>query len=127
MDWSLLLDKSILILILFLISLGVGAYSTYGERKVAAFLQDRVGPDRAGPFGLLQPLADGVKMFMKEEIIPNVSNKTLFIIGPCIAMMTAIMAGVVIPWGNTLTLGGTEYILQIADPNIGILYVFAVV
>jgi NADH-quinone oxidoreductase subunit H len=86
-----------------------------------------VGPDRAGPFGILQPLADGIKFFMKEEIIPNVSNKTLFIIGPCIAMITALMAGVVIPWGGTLEIGGTQYSLQIADINIGILYIFAVV
>ncbi|HMY24250.1 MAG TPA: NADH-quinone oxidoreductase subunit H, partial [Chitinophagales bacterium] len=70
--------KIILVLVVFAISLGVAAYSTYAERKVAAFMQDRVGPDRAGPFGLLQPLADGLKMFMKEEIIPTVSNKFLF-------------------------------------------------
>jgi NADH-quinone oxidoreductase subunit H len=124
---GLLTFKLILVFVVFGITLLVAMYSTYLERKVAAFIQDRVGPDRAGPFGLLQPLADGVKMFMKEEIIPNVSNRTLFIIGPCIAMMTAIMAGVVIPWGNTLTIGGEQYMLQIADPNIGILYVFAVV
>jgi NADH-quinone oxidoreductase subunit H len=119
--------KLILVFVVFGITLLVAMYSTYLERKVAAFIQDRVGPDRAGPFGLLQPLADGVKMFMKEEIIPNVSNKTLFVIGPCIAMLTAIMAGVVIPWGGTLTLNGVEYSLQIADINIGILYIFAVV
>ena len=119
--------KVILVFVVFGITLLVAMYSTYLERKVAAFLQDRIGPDRAGPFGILQPLADGVKMFMKEEIIPNVSNKALFIIGPCIAMITAIMAGVVIPWGNTITIGGTQYVLQIADPTIGILFVFAVV
>jgi NADH:ubiquinone oxidoreductase subunit H len=96
--------KSILVLILvFLISLGVAAYATYGERKVAAFMQDRIGPDRAGPFGILQPLADGLKMFMKEEIIPTVSNKFLFILGPSLAMLTALMAGVVIPWGGNIS------------------------
>jgi NADH-quinone oxidoreductase subunit H len=113
--------------VIFAITLAVAAYSTYAERKVAAFLQDRIGPDRAGPFGLLQPLADGAKFFFKEEIIPNVSNKTLFIIGPSIAMLTALMAGVVVPWGNTLWIGGKEYALQITDLNIGILYVFGVV
>src|SRR3954468_21194640 len=92
-----LIFKIILVFSIFGITLLIAMYSTYLERKVAAFIQDRVGPDRAGPFGLLQPLADGVKMFMKEEIIPNVSNKTLFIIGPCIPMMTAVMAGGVIP------------------------------
>ncbi|MBI3483457.1 MAG: NADH-quinone oxidoreductase subunit NuoH [Bacteroidetes bacterium] len=119
--------KMILVLVIFTITLAVAAYSTYAERKVAAFLQDRIGPDRAGPFGLLQPLADGAKFFFKEEIIPNVSNKTLFILGPSIAMLTALMAGVVVPWGNTLWIGGNEYLLQIADLNIGILYVFGVV
>ena len=124
---SLLLFKGILIGAIFTVTLLIAAYSTYAERKVAAFLQDRIGPDRAGPFGILQPLADGLKFIMKEEIIPNVSNKFLFVMGPCIAMLTALMAGVVIPWGNTLVIGGNEYMLQIADLNIGILYVFGVV
>ncbi len=90
-------------------------------------MQDRIGPNRAGPFGILQPLADGVKMFMKEEIIPNVSNRLLFIIGPSVAMLTACMTGVVIPWGGNLVINGTEYPLQITDVNIGILYIFGVV
>jgi NADH-quinone oxidoreductase subunit H len=124
---ALIAYKAILILVVFGLTLFVAAYSTYAERKVAAFLQDRVGPDRAGPFGILQPLADGLKFIMKEEIIPVVSNKMLFILGPSIAMLTALMAGVVIPWGNTLRLDGQEYMLQIADVNIGILYVFGVV
>jgi NADH-quinone oxidoreductase subunit H len=124
---SFLVFKLILTGVIFLITLGVAAYSTYAERKVAAFLQDRVGPDRAGPFGILQPLADGLKFIMKEEIIPNVSNKFLFVLGPCIAMLTALMAGVLIPWGGTLVIDGQSYSLQIADLNIGILYVFGVV
>ena len=122
-----LLYKLILVAAIFGITLLIAMYSTYFERKVAAFIQDRVGPDRAGPFGILQPLADGIKFFMKEEIIPNVSNKALFILGPCIAMMTALMAGVVIPWGGSLEINGVQYSLQIADIDIGILYVFAVV
>jgi NADH-quinone oxidoreductase subunit H len=124
---DILTFKLILVFSVFGVTLLVAMYSTYLERKVAAFIQDRIGPDRAGPFGLLQPLADGVKMFMKEEIIPNVSNKFLFIVGPCVAMLTAIMAGVVIPWGGTITINGTAYSLQIADLNIGILYIFGVV
>jgi NADH-quinone oxidoreductase subunit H len=119
--------KIILVVAVFTVTLVAAMYSTYLERKVAAFIQDRVGPDRAGPFGILQPLADGIKFFMKEEIIPNVSNKFLFIVGPCIAMITALMAGVVIPWGGVINIGGTEYNLQIADINIGILYIFGVV
>src|SRR6267378_5344247 len=105
---ALLTYKGILVLVIFIITLAVAAYSTYAERKVAAFLQDRVGPDRAGPFGILQPLADGLKFIMKEEIIPDVSNKFLFVLGPCIAMLTALMAGVVVPWGNTLVVHGAE-------------------
>lgn len=119
--------KFVLVVIVFAVSLGIAAYSTYAERKIAAFLQDRVGPDRAGPFGLLQPLADGVKMFMKEEIIPTNADKLLFILGPCIMMMTACMTGVVIPWGHGLEINGTFYPVQITDINIGILYVFGVV
>jgi NADH-quinone oxidoreductase subunit H len=122
-----LLYKLILTGSVFGLTLFVAAYSTYAERKVAAFLQDRIGPDRAGPFGILQPLADGLKFIMKEEIIPMVSNRFLFVLGPCIAMLTALMAGVLIPWGGTITIGGQAYALQIADLNIGILYVFGVV
>lgn len=117
----------ILIVAVFTVTLVIAMYSTYGERKIAAFLQDRIGPDRAGPFGILQPMADGVKMFMKEEIIPDVANKWLFILGPCIAMTTALMTSAVIPWGTGLTIGGHTYPLQATDVNIGILYIFGVV
>ncbi|MEO6131220.1 MAG: NADH-quinone oxidoreductase subunit NuoH [Saprospiraceae bacterium] len=127
MDWSILIDKTILIVIIFVISLAIAAYSTYGERKVAAFLQDRIGPNRAGPFGLLQPLADGVKFFLKEEIIPSASDKFLFIIGPCIFMMTALMTSAIIPWGLPLHFGNHIFNLQVADLNVGILYLLAVV
>lgn len=127
MDWSLLLDKTILIFIIFLVSLGIAAYATYGERKVAAFLQDRVGPDRAGPFGLLQPIADGVKMFLKEEIIPTSANKFLFILGPSLFMVTALMTSAIIPWGKSFSINGREFSLQVADLNVGILYIFAMV
>jgi NADH-quinone oxidoreductase subunit H len=127
MDWTVLIFKTIFLIIILLITLVIAMYSTYGERKVAAFMQDRRGPNRAGPFGLLQPLADGLKMFMKEDIIPLTANKTLFILGPAIAMSIALLTGAVIPWGGTITIGGREFSLQIADLNIGILYVFAMV
>jgi NADH-quinone oxidoreductase subunit H len=122
-----LIIKAIIVLGIFAITLLIATYSTYAERKVAAVMQDRVGPNRAGPLGLLQPLADAVKMFMKEEIIPSVSNKWLFILGPSIAMLTACMTGVVIPWGGSFTVGGQTFDLQIVDLNVGILYLFGVV
>src|SRR5689334_3406252 len=81
-DWFIILEKFILIAVIVTTALIVAMYSTYAERKIAAFLQDRRGPNRAGPFGLLQPLADGVKLFMKEEIIPLTSSKSQFIMGP---------------------------------------------
>src|SRR6476660_4845983 len=126
-DTALLIEKLVLILVVVMASLGIAMYTTFAERKVAAILQDRRGPNRAGPFGLLQPLADGLKLFFKEEIIPNFSSKFLFILGPGLAMMTAIMTSAVIPWGNEVHLFGRTISLQIADINIGILYVFGVV
>lgn len=117
----------ILIVVLLLVTLGIAAYSTWAERKVAAFMQNRIGPNRAGIFGILQPLADGLKMFMKEEIIPNISNRTLFIMGPAIAMTTALMTSAVIPWAPDITVAGHTLPVQVADVNIGILYVFGVV
>jgi NADH-quinone oxidoreductase subunit H len=123
---ALLIYKGIMCVAVFGLSLAVAAYSTLWERKFAAFLQDRKGPSRAGPGGILQPLADGVKMFMKEEIIPNVSNKSLFILGPSLFMITALMTGAVIPWGKPVTIGGHSYDLQITDINIGVIYVLGV-
>ena len=99
-DVPLLIEKLALIAGVVSISLVIAMYETYAERKIAAFLQDRRGPNRAGPFGILQPLADGVKLFMKEEIIPATSSKFLFILGPCLAMLTAMMSSAVIPWGD---------------------------
>jgi NADH-quinone oxidoreductase subunit H len=107
--------------------LGAAAYMTYFERKLAAWIQDRVGPDRAGPFGILQPIADGVKMFLKEDFIPSKADKWLFIIGPGLAMFTALITSAVIPWGPKLHLFGRDITLQVADINIGILYVFGVI
>ncbi len=126
-DWWILLEKLILILGIVTLSMVVAMYSTYAERKIAAWLQDRVGPDRAGPFGLLQPMADGLKLFMKEEIIPLTSSKFLFILGPMLAMITALLTSAVIPWGSTIDLAGRQVPLQIADINIGVLYIFGVV
>jgi NADH-quinone oxidoreductase subunit H len=127
MDWWLIIEKLVLIAAIVTTALIVAMYSTWAERKVAAFLQDRIGPNRAGPLGLFQPLADGLKLFAKEEIIPQTSSKFLFVLGPMLAMVTACMTGAVIPWGSTIDIAGHVVPLQIADINIGILYVFGVV
>lgn len=127
MDIAFIIEKFILVTIIFAISLLIAMYSTYAERKVAAFLQDRLGPDRAGPFGILQPLADGVKMFMKEEIIPSNASKWLFMVGPGLAMLTACIGTAVIPWGSAITIGDRVVPLQVTDINVGILYIFGVV
>jgi NADH-quinone oxidoreductase subunit H len=127
MELPFVIEKFVLITIIFAISLLIAMYSTYAERKVAAFLQDRLGPDRAGPFGILQPLADGVKMFMKEEIVPSNANKWLFMVGPGLAMLTACIGTAVIPWGSTVVIGDRVVPLQVTDINVGILYIFGVV
>jgi NADH-quinone oxidoreductase subunit H len=126
-DLPLIIEKLVLIIVVVMSSLVIAMYATFAERKVAAVMQDRKGPNRAGPGGIFQPLADGLKLFFKEEIIPNFSSKFLFILGPSLAMLTAMMTSAVIPWGDTVTLFGREIHLQIADINIGILYVFGVV
>ncbi len=127
LDVAFIIEKLILIVIIVLTTLLITLYTTFGERKVAAILQDRPGPNRAGPFGLLQPLADGLKLIMKEEIIPTASSKWLFILGPGLAMTASLMTCAVIPWSTDIVLFGRTIALQIADVNIGILYVLAVV
>ena len=121
------IDKLVLVVLLFLISLGIAAYQTYFERKLAGWIQDRVGPDRAGPFGILQPIADGVKMFMKEDFTPANADKWLFILGPGIAMFTSLITSAIIPWGTDLQLFGRSISLQVAEINIGILFAFGII
>ena len=127
METAQIIIKIILVVIIFAISLLIALYSTYAERKVAAFFQDRLGPNRAGPYGLLQPFADGIKMFLKEEIIPTNASAFLFIVGPSLSIMTACIGSAVIPWGRTLTIGSYVVDLQVADINVGILYILGVV
>jgi len=127
MDSAFIIEKSVFIVTIFAITMLMAMYSTWAERKVAAFLQDRVGPNRAGWGGLLQPLADGMKLFAKEEFEPNTPNKFLFFVGPAIAMSTALMTSAVIPWGDTLHIFGRDVILQATDIDVALLYIFGVV
>ncbi|MGV8915268.1 MAG: NADH-quinone oxidoreductase subunit NuoH [Kaistella sp.] len=124
---ELLTFKIILVLSLFLLSLTVAAYSTWAERKVAALMQDRYGPNRTGPLGILQPLADGGKFFFKEDFTPANADKFLFILGPSLVMFISLITGAVIPWGKTLSIGGTSFDLQVASLDIGVLYLIGMV
>ena len=127
MDSAFIIEKSVVILVVFGLTMLMAMYCTWAERKVAAYLQDRVGPNRAGWGGLLQPVADGLKLFAKEEFSPNTPNKFLFKVGPGIAMATALMTSAVIPWGDRLHLFGRDVLLQATDINIGVLYIFGIV
>jgi NADH-quinone oxidoreductase subunit H len=100
------------------------AYLTWAERKILGHVQVRYGPNRAGPFGLLQPFADGIKAFFKEYLIPGRADKVCFVIAPMIVIVSAISLFAIIPFGNKLVLFGREIKLVIADVDIGILYIF---
>lgn len=124
---TVLIVKAIIVIAIFAISMLMALYETYAERVIAAFIQDRVGPDRAGPFGLLQPLADGGKLFFKEDFIPTKADKWLFILGPAVAMSTALLSSAVIPFGDTIIVAGQKIDVQGMDVNIGILWIFGIV
>ncbi len=99
---------------------------TYIERRTLAFMQFRLGPNRTGPWGLLQPVADGIKLFFKEEFIPEGANKWLFVGAPALSVVTAFLAIAVVPYGGTLHLAGRDVSLQIADLDVGVLFIFAI-
>ncbi|OIP92571.1 MAG: NADH-quinone oxidoreductase subunit NuoH [Syntrophobacterales bacterium CG03_land_8_20_14_0_80_58_14] len=101
------------------------AYLTLAERKFLGYLQVRLGPNRVGTWGLLQPIADGIKSFVKEDIIPTNADKPVYVIAPMISFVAALSMFAVIPFGESVTLFGREIKLVIADVDIGILYVFA--
>ena len=95
------------------------------ERRVSAFIQDRLGPNRVGPYGLLQPLADAIKFIHKEDLIPGQVDRRVFIIAPALSLIPALITFAVIPFGGTLSIFGWEIPLVITDVNIGVLYILA--
>ena len=122
MFWEMVIKAIVLILAL----LTGFAYLTYYERRVLARFQSRLGPNRAGPEGLLQPVADAVKLIFNEEVIPNQAYKAVFILAPIITMVPALAIVAVIPWGDSVVMFGREISLVIADVNVGALYIMSV-
>lgn len=117
------LIKSLVVVVVMLTGF---AYMTWIERKLMARLQTRYGPNRVGPFGLLQPLADGIKLIFKEELIPSQADRVIFVLAPIITLMPALMLFAVVPMGNTVTIGSTRIALAITDLNVAVLYVLAI-
>jgi len=105
---------------------GAVAYCIYFERKISAWIQDRCGPNRVGPWGLLQPIADGVKFIMKEDVVPDHVDKPLFILAPAVIFIVGFIGFAAIPWGGQLELGGRLVNIQVANPDIGLLYILGV-
>lgn len=123
--WFTLLETIIKIIIVMGALLTVAAIVTLAERRLSAFIQDRLGPNRVGPFGLFQPVADGLKLFFKEDFTPDQVDKPFYNLAPMMVLIPSFITVAVIPFGNTLTLYGHAFRLQIADVNIGILFIFA--
>ncbi len=114
------------VLIVFTVMLLIVAYMTLMERKVLGHMQVRFGPNRVGPFGLLQPVADGIKLFFKEDIIIPHANRIIYILAPAVIVVTALVSYAVIPFGDTIRIMGQSIDLVVADVNVGLLYLFAV-
>ena len=116
-----------LMVVLVGVILLIVAYSVLAERKVSAWMQDRYGPNRVGPRGLLQPIADGVKALLKEDVIPGHVDKPLFLLAPALLFAVAMLGFAIIPWGGQITFGdGRSVHLQVASLDIGLLYILAV-
>lgn len=126
---SIAIEALVKIGLVLLIMLTVVAYLVLAERKVSAYIQNRVGPDRVGPWGLFQSVADIGKLFVKEDIVPAAANKFVHSLAPIISMAVALSTFAVVPFGDTITftIGGVDYTykLLIADVNVGVLYVLA--
>src|SRR6476661_11064732 len=102
------------------------AYLQWIERKVLAHIQLRVGPQRVGPHGLLQPLADVIKLLTKEDLLPPYVNKPLYLLAPFLAITMALLSISVIPFGPKIEVAGYETLMQLTDLNIGVLFILAV-
>jgi NADH-quinone oxidoreductase subunit H len=126
MNFGLILEWLIKSILLVLILLGGFAYLTLYERKALARIQMRVGPNRAGPWGILQPIADAIKLIFKEELVPAKADKLLFFLAPVITLVPALVITAVVPWGPTLHMFGRDITLSIADINVGVLYIMSV-
>ncbi len=127
MSLALLLEWAIKSAVIIVIILGGFAYLTLFERRVLARMQTRIGPNRAGPWGLLQPVADGIKLIFNEELIPAQADRVLFILAPVITVVPALIILAVIPLGPEVTLFGRSYYLGLAsNVNVGVLYILAV-
>ncbi len=126
MDTALLLEWLLKALLLLVILLTGFAYLTLLERKVLARIQVRIGPNRAGPYGLLQPLADGIKLLFKESIIPARADKVIFVLAPLVTVIPALVINAVLPWGRTVTVFGRQVTLYVADINVALLYIMAI-
>ena len=120
-----LLIVVIKVVVIFHALLGLFSLMTWVERRTLAFMQFRLGPNRTGPFGILQPIADGIKLFFKEEVVPAGANKWLFVAAPAVSVVIAFLTMAVVPWGGPVRLFGREIWLQIADLDVGVLYIFA--
>jgi NADH-quinone oxidoreductase subunit H len=125
-DWTLWLEWFIKSVVVILALLTGFAYLTWYERRALARLQVRIGPNRAGPQGLLQPIADAVKLIFKEELVPSKADKILFFWAPVITMVPSIILAAVIPWGKSFTAFGRVITLQVADINVGVLYFMSI-
>ncbi len=126
MDGGLVLEwvlKSVFILLFMTAGF---AYVTLFERRMIAKFQSRIGPNRAGPFGVLQPVADGIKLIFKEELIPAYADKLMFILAPVITVIPALIVTAVVPWGGVVDLFGRKVPLYLADINIAMIYIMAV-
>ncbi len=111
--------------VVLVVLLLVAAYLVLIERKLLARLQIRYGPNRAGPFGLFQPIADGIKLIAKEDIVPEMADRMIFLLAPAVVTVTALLMFAVVPFGEDITLFGRQVPLVISDLNVGLLFVFA--